>query len=1183
MLYQSMKLKNIPCLFLFLFLLLFAPETYSQVSITSAITYSDLLTASLGAAAPANWTCTGTGTRGGSFNLTSQTTGTSGGWYGNGNLSFLGSGTASNGNATWQLQNNTGATITSFVLSYDAFLFKSGTASPTVTVSWTNNASVAIPTSGILTSISSFNDASSTLTGTNYSFTIPCAIPSGDYIYIRFLHSGGANSDNLGWDNINFTPSIACVTPVVTVPPSNTSVCEGATANFTTTVTGNSLIYKWQEDTGSGFVNINDGGIYSGSSTSTLALSGVTLGMSTYAYRCYITNSCGNTTSSSSSLTVTASPATPTTPTTTGANPTCNANSLNTLTPLSGQTWYWQGTTASGTSSSSPTSSTYPISSTGTYYVRAQDNTSMCWSAASASVSVTINTAPIVTTPPANSTGSVGMSTSFNVIATGGGLTYQWQENQGSGWVSLTDNAVYAGSTTASLTVSNLTLAMSGWQYQCVITGTCSPSATSSSATLTVVTYVTGDYQSIASGNWSINTSWAKWNGVAWVACVSGDYPNLGTANVEIMNTHAIVINGTGPYSCKNIVVHTGGTVWVGAFGVANKYLQIYGNITCDGNIGVSTGDDISFRIAGGITCTISGTGSFYAARIQKATSLNPTLNSTLTINMNIFLFWSSSSGTVLYNNASNSYFDVIVSAGKTLKGITTGAISNNIAIDGVLGTDLNESGGSITVFGNIEIDGTLYATTNNTVRTCSIIIKNGGTIKCAYVTASASGTANSVLTIESGGKLILTATDAVSNPWSNFSTTGNIYNFNSGSTVEYAGIVIQNIESHLTYSNITFSGGGDKFLNGFTNVNGIATFINGIVYASPYTMNMSTASSAIGANNLSFVSGQVVKTGSTNFTFPVGKVAEYRPIAISALTGSETFNAEYFYTSANPSYDLTLKDASIDHLSYCEYWILNRIGTQSATVSLSWNTYSCGVDTLSTLTVARWDGSMWRDQGNGGTTGNTTMGTVISNGLVTSFSPFTLGSTTLGSNPLPIELLSFSAQYNVHDKVDLKWTTTSESNNDFFTIERSSDAIVFEELAKVDGAGNSNQVMNYATNDASPLPGTSYYRLKQTDFNGTFKYSAIQAVQKNNAFNFDVLSTYSSPENGLEVNYTCTANARLIFELVDITGKTVYSETISSSSTYEKITLPTNYLSKGIYLLKINGGDKMITKKILN
>ena len=73
-----MKLKNIPCLFLFLLLLLFAPETYSQVSITSAITYSDLLTASTGAAAPANWTCTGAGTGGSTFRGTGQTTGASG-------------------------------------------------------------------------------------------------------------------------------------------------------------------------------------------------------------------------------------------------------------------------------------------------------------------------------------------------------------------------------------------------------------------------------------------------------------------------------------------------------------------------------------------------------------------------------------------------------------------------------------------------------------------------------------------------------------------------------------------------------------------------------------------------------------------------------------------------------------------------------------------------------------------------------------------------------------------------------------------------------------------------------------------------------------------------------------------------------------------------------------------------
>jgi hypothetical protein len=158
---------------------------------------------------PANWTTSGTGTNGNAFQGTTQTTGTAGGWYGNTNMSYLGSGTASNGNATWRLQNNTGSTITSLNFSLVARMWKSGSNSPTVSLTYSTNSTGIIPAAGALTSVLTFNDATANIsTGTTLSQTVgSLSIPNGDYIYIRFIHAGGSSSDNLGWDDVSVTAS----------------------------------------------------------------------------------------------------------------------------------------------------------------------------------------------------------------------------------------------------------------------------------------------------------------------------------------------------------------------------------------------------------------------------------------------------------------------------------------------------------------------------------------------------------------------------------------------------------------------------------------------------------------------------------------------------------------------------------------------------------------------------------------------------------------------------------------------------------------------------------------------------------------------------------------------------------------------------------------------------------------
>lgn len=102
--------------------------------------------------------------------------------------------------------------------------------------------------------------------------------------------------------------------------------------------------------------------------------------------------------------------------------------------------------------------------------------------------------------------------------------------------------------------------------------------------------------------------------------------------------------------------------------------------------------------------------------------------------------------------------------------------------------------------------------------------------------------------------------------------------------------------------------------------------------------------------------------------------------------------------------------------------------------------------------------------------------------------------------SPLPIELLSFEASLSdSKNSTNLNWATASELDNDFFTIEKSSDLENWEVITMVDGAGFSVETINYNANDNNLLNGTNYYRLKQTDYNGFYTYSEIKAVKNNN------------------------------------------------------------------------------------
>ncbi len=115
------------------------------------------------------------------------------------------------------------------------------------------------------------------------------------------------------------------------------------------------------------------------------------------------------------------------------------------------------------------------------------------------------------------------------------------------------------------------------------------------------------------------------------------------------------------------------------------------------------------------------------------------------------------------------------------------------------------------------------------------------------------------------------------------------------------------------------------------------------------------------------------------------------------------------------------------------------------------------------------------------------------------------------GVSTLPVEILYFEGTVK-NAVVNLKWATSYEDNFDFFTIERSHDAVNFEALGSADGSGNSTSIKNYHFADIQPLNGRAYYRLKATDFDGSVEYHKIITVIKEGAVQ---ISVFPNPLSG--------------------------------------------------------------------
>lgn len=162
----------------------------------------------------------------------------------------------------------------------------------------------------------------------------------------------------------------------------------------------------------------------------------------------------------------------------------------------------------------------------------------------------------------------------------------------------------------------------------------------------------------------------------------------------------------------------------------------------------------------------------------------------------------------------------------------------------------------------------------------------------------------------------------------------------------------------------------------------------------------------------------------------------------------------------------------------------------------------------------------------------------------------------------LAVKLVSFTAVL-ASGKVKLNWATATETDNDYFSIERSADGAEWKEIKTVKGAGNSNSILSYEAYDAFPLAGISYYRLKQTDFDGQKSYSDVQVMKYTPGKK--EISLYPVPNSGNTVNITGLSDYRTQdMTLLNAAGSILFAATLNKPS----IDLPV--LQPGIYIIRL-------------
>jgi hypothetical protein len=272
---------------------------------------------------------------------------------------------------------------------------------------------------------------------------------------------------------------------ITTQPAASTVVCNGSGVNISVAATGAGLTYQWQQSTDgvAPFTNIVNNGVYNNATTTNLLLY-PTSSMNGYYFRCVVSGTCTPAVTTTNSIltiynTITANTVATAQEICGGATPATLTGSVpNGGTGTYSYQWYSSIDNTTFTALSGATSQNYSPSAltqnTWYYRIAMSPSTGGCGTNTSSTLLITVDPSTNIPTQPINTTTCPAVSTTMNLVATGAGLTYRWQVNPLSGvYTNVSNAALYSGYLTNTLTFTNPSASMNGYQYRCIVTGNC--------------------------------------------------------------------------------------------------------------------------------------------------------------------------------------------------------------------------------------------------------------------------------------------------------------------------------------------------------------------------------------------------------------------------------------------------------------------------------------------------------------------------------------------------------------------------------------------------------------------------------------------------------------------------------------------------------------------------------------
>jgi hypothetical protein len=360
-------------------------------------------------------------------------------------------------------------------------------------------------------------------------------------------------------------------------------------------------------------------------------------------------------------------------------------------------------------------------------------------------------------------------------------------------------------------------------------------------------------------------------------------------------------------------------------------------------------------------------------------------------------------------------------------------------------------------------------------------------------------------------------------------------------------------------------------------------------------TTNTWTGGTVLGPIKRWFASG--INSTPESGIFPVGlpgknRYAQVNHDAVTPLSVGGSITAEYKAGSCpdatNPLLPLyaglptDVNGQMIQNYENEGYWsIAPATGVDGGNLSTAQYSLKLRGNALSTVTLGAMGQlrmikssdphTSWDNGGigtNTGATGSESDFTITNTGM-TGFSWFNIGSGQISW--LPVELTNFAANCNEKSQVDIKWSTASEQNSEYFNIERSRDLIQWEFVSTINAAGNSNYNINYSTLDTDPFGGISYYRLVQVDNNGAEKIYGPISVSCSDSENSIIV--FPNPTKG---NFTVEISSTEIFtnaqlQITDLTGKVINQRSTNILEGKNQFTFEGLDLQLGTYIINLN------------